>query len=338
VLVRFYTIGGPTIGTGHLFRCLAMKEWFEHLNFFPTIVFEVVDIDPVGGDFAVSILSNRTNSKVRLHADPLINDIECDVLIIDCLQIEVEVIKSFRKKCRLTISIDDIGNGRYWSDIMINPLYAPLLGLEKTGVTHYLDLRGACSQVISPKYTKKPAIWRSEVKNILLLQGGADPHGLLGPILELLIPLLVRKSSIVLNVVVGPASNSYHECNTLLKILPAQIKIHENVYDMPRLMESADLAISSAGVTSFELAAMGVPSILITGEVKEVETAESISLTGAAVCIGRYSVLSVSELLDVITNLIDKPALRLKMRKAGLSLMQGKTGELITKMIRDIIH
>ena len=46
--IGLYTFGGPSIGTGHLFRCIALAEWLERLPGHKEICFEIIDHDPDG--------------------------------------------------------------------------------------------------------------------------------------------------------------------------------------------------------------------------------------------------------------------------------------------------
>ena len=83
--VGFYTFGGPTIGTGHLLRCLALSQWLENSISPLEIVFELIDMDPKGVSVARDIISSRFGGSIQIHQDCRVPGNLWDVLVVDCL-------------------------------------------------------------------------------------------------------------------------------------------------------------------------------------------------------------------------------------------------------------
>ena len=78
---------------------------------------------------------------------------------------------------------------------------------------------------------------------------------------------------------------------------------------------------------------MGIPAILVTGEAKEVETADDIAQTGAAVSLGLYDSDSGQHLREVLEDLLANQCRRLGMRNAALNNLDGRMGERLVHMI-----
>ena len=121
--IGLYTFGGPTIGTGHLFRCIALAEWLERLPGNKEICFEIIDHDPDGPKIARQVVSRRSRLPHRLHRDPVIPGERWDVLIIDRLRVNLDIASDLRLRAGLMISIDDRGPGGLLADMPLIPLY-----------------------------------------------------------------------------------------------------------------------------------------------------------------------------------------------------------------------
>jgi spore coat polysaccharide biosynthesis predicted glycosyltransferase SpsG len=94
-----------------------------------------------------------------------------------------------------------------------------------------------------------------------------------------------------------------------------------------------DLVVSAAGVTPFELAAMGLPAVILTGEAKELETANEIVTTGAALSLGLYCDGTSERLRSVVDNLMRAPEQRFALRQSGLDRLDGRMGARVVEMI-----
>lgn len=107
----------------------------------------------------------------------------------------------------------------------------------------------------------------AERDRLLVTFGGSDPLGLSGPVVHRLLAAL--PPGVTLDLVLGGAHPD-HDTLAARAAGDALFNLHVNSSDMAGLMASAGLAISAAGSTVLELAAMGVPAILaVTAENQE---------------------------------------------------------------------
>jgi len=93
--------------------------------------------------------------------------------------------------------------------------------------------------------------------------------------------------------------------------------------------------VSAVGVTPFELAAMGLPALLVTGEAKEVETANEIVTTGAAISLGLYCEGTGERLRAIVITLMRVPEQRAALRQSGLERLDGRMGGRLVGMIEE---
>lgn len=332
--VGLYTFGGPTRGTGHVFRCVALAQWLERMSIPVELEFELIDWHPDGSAVAQDVVTTRTRYACRVHEEPHLPGHEWDVLVVDRLRVDPGVMRSLKSRARFMVSVDDAGPGRFVADVALNPLYrshehAP----PDSRLT--VDHQGAEFQIIGPAFSQRPGRWQENVTDLLVTQGGADPHGLAARIIEDLEPLLTQHEALVLHVLTGPAFSGEARLEQVLRRLGPRLQRHSNVTDMPALLRGMDLAISAVGVTPFELAAIGLPAVLVTGNAMELETADDIVRTGAAISLGLYGERTGPELRVAVDALMRSPGQRAALRETGLQRLDGRMGGRLADMIEE---
>jgi spore coat polysaccharide biosynthesis predicted glycosyltransferase SpsG len=325
VKIGLYTFGGPKLGTGHIFRSIAFSEWLRLKGLDGDVEFEFFDADPHGAEAGTGIIASRTSYDFTVHLDPGLPGKSWDILFVDRLSVPFDAMKGLRDRARIIISIDDTGPARQLADVALNPLYRSAKVGGENGVA--VDLQGPEYQIIRPEFSKKPCRWTGEVRDILITQGGADPHKLAPHLASDLGSLLPESDELTLHVITGPGFRAEEALTALKARMGGRLQQHKNVLDMPGLLRSMDVAVSAAGVAPFELAALGLPAVLVTGEAKEVETADSIHEQGAAYSLGLYDATVTPDLLrSTVRELMVSPEKREAMRTAGLTRLDGKIG------------
>ena len=111
----------------------------------------------------------------------------------------------------------------------------------------------------------EPIKIRDRVENVFISFGGADPQNYADRLLE-----IIRKDEYKpyhFTVALGRAKNNVEE---LLKYNEYEnIDVYYDVPNMPSLMSGCDIAVSSCGRTSFELAMLGIPTIAVSQNARE---------------------------------------------------------------------
>jgi UDP-2,4-diacetamido-2,4,6-trideoxy-beta-L-altropyranose hydrolase len=275
--------GGAGIGAGHLMRCLALAV--EYQSYGGRVVFlshcqspslrdlirsngiELVTIDqpyPDPTDLESSLSAIERISKQRAASSVWI--------VVDGYHLDAGYQIAVKGVGPSVLVIDDYAHlPRYEADIILNQNIAgPGLVYDCPKRTQFLLGTRYCLLRSGFLEWKK---WTRQVKgtakNILVTLGAADSDNVTSKVIRAL--QLISRPELEARVVVGPSNPHIAELSALVSPGRTNIELRSNVRDMPALMAWADIAVSAAGSTCWELAFMQVPTITIT-------TAENQSL------------------------------------------------------------
>lgn len=329
--VSLLTFGGSLIGTGHLFRCLNIANWINLVDDSVEISFHVLDTGVEPQYKALNILKSRTSCQVSIETNDSLSDAGWDILIVDLLNTPKKNMNHLKGNSNFLVSIDNTSNSRIFSDMNINPLYYAV-GKSLTSKNDYI---GPQYHIISPEFYNIRSYFKNTVKNILVIQGGADPFNLTYKIILQLNFIKNKYKEIVLHVITGPAYSHSKSLLDFNKKKDSNIVFHKDVKNMSSFLQNIDLAISSIGVTAFEIASMGIPAVHITAIEKEVETGLALNRLGVSVFSGMYNQISQDFIQKNISNLINNNILRKRMRASCLQLFKTSCSrEMIEKILR----
>lgn len=125
----------------------------------------------------------------------------------------------------------------------------------------------------------------AEAQRVLVTFGGSDPTGLTRRVVESLCVVDRRLGKLV--VVLGPLFPEPEVfASWASSALGTALELHVATDEMPRLLAGCDFAITSTGLTWFELACLGKPSLVVGGSEHERRTAKFLSQQGYAVHLG----------------------------------------------------
>ena len=260
ILIR--TDGNSDIATGHIRRCLTIAE--ELKNRGAEVRFIVSDAESISLLTALSsaypVISLNTAYDDRTEETGIVRNGSdlyswADLILVDSYFVTLEYLQALRT-CRPVAMIDDLTIGWLPVDILINynPDVSPEIysyAGEILAGTGYTPLRPQFAEAASRPYEVKDKAGR-----LLVSTGGSDPFH---------IALSVVKGAAELFPEIDVVCGTYSPDAGALEALRAGhpgIRIHRSVSDMASLMMSADLAVTAGGTTLFELAAVGVPSVI----------------------------------------------------------------------------
>jgi RimJ/RimL family protein N-acetyltransferase len=185
--------------------------------------------------------------------------------------------------------------------------------------TKYALLRQEFLQAVQPE--RMPA---SLCRRILVTLGGADPGNVSLTVLKALKQLRGNnQADLEVRVVVGPANPHLALLTRASATLPFVCTIASASDDMPTLMSWADVVISAAGSTCWELAYLGVPFGTIVVADNQEQVAEGLAAAGVAVHFGRARELTSEKLTADIASLMANHEQRCLMVARGRRLVDG---------------
>jgi UDP-2,4-diacetamido-2,4,6-trideoxy-beta-L-altropyranose hydrolase len=164
-------------------------------------------------------------------------------------------------------------------------------------------------------------------RKILITLGGSDPENVSEKILRSFVLLEHKDLEAVL--VVGGGNPHWESLRALVEHSVVPVRIVRSVQDMPALMAWADVAIAGAGVTSYELCYMGLPSLLLIVAENQRQTAEGLSDLGMAVNAGTTSEFQPVRFAGQLLALIESCERREAMSHLAHGLADGLGSERV---------
>jgi spore coat polysaccharide biosynthesis predicted glycosyltransferase SpsG len=137
---------------------------------------------------------------------------------------------------------------------------------------------------------------------------------------------------------VGPAVKEEHKNKLKALRLPSNYKMewgpsHEKIL---KLMESSDLAITAAGNTLYELAILGVPSIVVSHHKRHDDVAKKFAQRKAVVNLGIGTALDPEEISDAVKKLLESEKERETLSMSMKKIVDGLGSKRIMDTVLDL--
>ncbi len=279
------------IGTGHVMRCLSLVSQLRTMHsasaqfFCRNNVGAIIEVIAKRGFGVQKMLKGHLGTEVIglahgawLGADQtedacefmsLVGDEVFDLLIVDHYGIDSHWEKLVRdSNCfKRLLVIDDLVDREHHCDFLLDQTYGRKEGEYRSLVNEACKLLlGSDYCLLRPEFAvplKKIESYRSGVDfdnlKVLVMFGGTDPENLTGSVIEVLLKENWIRS---VDVVLGSSAAHKAKIQTLC-VQNKMFKLHVGSNDVARIMLDNDIAIGAAGVTSWERAALGLPSLVI---------------------------------------------------------------------------
>ena len=340
LLIR--TDSSAQIGTGHARRCLALAKAWQTTGGkallaaaeltgsieerFRNEGCEVFRITAVAGSSADA----RQAAKLALGGN-------ATWVVVDGYQFEPLYIQEVKRAGLRVMAIDDDARfEHYCSDVVLNQNVCANEAQYPRRETYTRLLLGPEFVLLRPEFlaASRRREFSGGVRNILLTMGGSDPENVTMKVMDALPEL---GADIETAIVVGAANRHYEKLCERGKHLPARFRFERDPADMPGLMRSADLAISAAGSTCWELAFMGVPALLMVLAKNQEAIANALDERGIAINLGWHAELSAKRIADSVLQVQqDKERLR-DMSRRGQDLIDGKGAARVVQHLQNIL-
>jgi spore coat polysaccharide biosynthesis predicted glycosyltransferase SpsG len=331
--ILIYTYGNHEMGMGHIYRMLnlasLLKERGHNISFLmPSWAEGVKKITECKWrtlEIPLDLFEGEQTYK------RLLDDRIFDCIVVDALDVSKNIMKLFKENTKLLLSLDNIGDGRFLSDILINILYTCELKLKKPKI----EINSLDYLILNENFKKfnlKEKIINEELRRILITQGGSDTYGVVPKIVGKLNTL---SKELEYTILIGPAFKHHKELKFSVKESNLKINIMKNVKVLGELFYNMDLAISGGGMTLFELLCVGVPCITITQEYKELETIDYLDKLDLVENIGLYEDIQEENISNTINQLINNYNKRIKMSEKSKKTIDGGGCERTVDLIED---
>jgi CMP-N-acetylneuraminic acid synthetase len=285
--VLFVVTGNTDVGLGHAHNALTVADALtrHRIRF-------LVDST---SQLAATTIAARHHPVVIQTRDTLLDEIvalDPEVVVNDILDTSEAYVGALKAAGLLVVNFEDLGPGARLADLVINAIYPEQDRLPN----HYFGHRYYCPR---PEFlvTRSTPV-REQVGRVLITFGGTDPNDLTARVARAIGGVL-RSRGIQLHVILGMG---YAHATSWAAESGAVV--HRSVADMARRMAEADVIFTSAGRTTFEIACVGTPAIVIAQNERELshlfatEDYGFINLGLASAVQGECITATLEQLLD----------------------------------------
>lgn len=319
--------GYPEIGLGHVVRCLALARQLRDAHGVG-VRFALLNLEPGPSlvreaGFPFDLWDGCVDEGAWLGN--LLDKTQTDALLLDVrTDLELQQVASWRSNGLLVAVLDDPSDRRLMADLAF---YPPVPQLREMDWTDFQG--GLCAGwdwlPLRPGFDRKLPEPHNMDPHVVVTMGGSDPAALSLRVLRALegIDGLLR-----VRLILGRGFAHRAALETLRPTLRQPLEILEDVNDMPAALADADLAVAAFGVTAYELAALGVPAVLLGLSADHAHSAEALHQAGMAWSLGEHAALSDTDLTAAIQSLLANPAARSAMR-AACTLVDGRGAQRI---------
>lgn len=300
--------GNSHTGMGHIMRCLVICKEFTRRNIevvflvkYDEKLIEILNENKVRYEI---IKSEDLSNEAEIVCD-FIKKLKLDGILIDSYWISNEYLQQIYNNTNLLISIDDNNLYEYPSHIILNAnIYAQDINYKLINPNTKL-LLGRKYAILREEFTKEPPIIiKDKVENILVTMGGCDINNYTPTVLE-----SISKVNAQINVIVGPQFKNIELINNI-SLNNKNINLIYNPKSMKDIMKKNDIAISAAGTTAYELAVIGIPTILICQAENQENIVRKTQELEMMINLGDFKKVEKKEIYDSLLYLINNKSKR----------------------------
>lgn len=252
--VAIYVNGNNKRGIGHIYRALEIADEFFVK---PDIYYDTNQTD-------VKVFGKTTHNLIPVNGIAELYNIckekQYSIFINDILTTSLDYMIGLRSVLpnAKIINFEDDGEGIIKADLVFNALYHneeyPQI---KAGEKYYI-----CGKTFT---YYEPIKIKEKVERVFIAFGGADPQNYSDRLLNIVSKPEYKDYHFV--VVLGRAKYNVQQLLEYNKF--ENIEVLYDVSNMPELMTSCDIALTSRGRTGYELALLGIPAIAMAQNQRE---------------------------------------------------------------------
>ena len=313
ILLR--TDAAKELGMGHVYRTLALAYSLARHQI--TIVLS--DDKPLGAEFFAEYPFEVATVVSDLEFLSFARKSKADLVVLDRLDNLAEFVTLLGGFCKV-VTFEDLGDGAEVADLVIADMY------EHPRVPAERQLTGVENAILAPSFEslKRHITFHETVEEVLVLFGGTDPSNLAVTALRAL-EYIEFPGRVTL--VRGLGADLVDP-----KAYKLKLRVLSNVKNMPAVMEDADIALSSAGRTITELSSLGIPTICMAQNAKEL-THTHTTPTNGVIMLGLGALVSTETLAAHLKELITNEDLRFKLHTRALEATGTRSNDRIVRRI-----
>lgn len=224
------------------------------------------------------------------------------------------------------------------ADVVVNPYVGA--GISDRPSEARLYLAGPKYFIFRPEFTARPG--RRSIprigKRVLITMGGGDNSAPLRKVIDAL--LQVGLPEMTAKVLLGASSRREVEraIRDGVGSYEGHLEILGHSSDIAGMMLWADLAVIGDGLTKYEAAVTGTPSIMLSRPDSLQELNERFAAAGSTIHLGDWMSSSTEAIADEIRRLLESPDERRRMSRRGRRLLDGAGASRVAKIVKGVTN
>lgn len=308
------------VGTGHLFRCRQMAEYFREKGC--QVHFMIND-----NEFAEELVKQYDYKKIVLGhtcdeiriTKEILDGVTFDIIIVDFYDKsnnhEVMDVYAEHSMYGVVAISDDFRKINIKSDYLI------ATEPSQTQYDYSRDKKKVfCGErycIVSREFLNNWIVIRKDVENILINFGGHDPYNVTCLVAKN-IQLAAQShelSKLTFHFLLGSMFKHEAELKQILETSKLNYNFYKKLPSVVPLFLKSDIAISACGNTIYELCNIGVPTIGIGLSDRQHEAGVGLQKKELIKYAGHYSKLTINAFNDLFLSLITSNAERRRLHK-----------------------
>ena len=322
--IFLFVQGGYNLGIGHIRRSLAIADCLKKHGYYNTSF--VIEGPP-------EVMALVTDNDFSLFDERLLFEQREGIVIVDRKDDITDAVNHFKDNGLKVCLVDNATDARLYSDLVIYPIahFRDELDWNGYGGT---KLIGSEFFPLSKEFLVFESSPLEDRRNILITMGGADPNNLTLKVMDAIREI----GNARVDIVVGALCKHRKELSEFENSCEENWRLHYGGRSMPELMSQAAVAISAFGITLYELAFMGVPTIIINNYLEDEKSAEVFARHGSAIALGYHETVTSDEIIAAVEKLHSNTTLAMDMSNRGHCLVDGKGSERTVEALKNLIH
>lgn len=313
------------IATGHMMRCLSIADEVREQG--GKAVFIISDenacnlLDERGFEYIVlNTQWNKMEDELPI-LKKIIDEHNIERLVIDSYYASekyLEAVSSLTK----TLYIDDLNR----KDLRVGAVLAYAVYADKNFYKNYY-LKNNTEILIGADYTPLRRVFmdvpdkeiRQNIENVLILSGGSDPYDTVSRCIDVMLDNDVKD-------IVAVCGRYSGRAEIIKDTYKDQHRVHvlDHVDNLEKYMQQADLCISAAGTTLYELCACGTPTLSYILADNQIDNAIGFGKKGIIPCLGDVRKDDITNSINENLNKIKSENIRKELSGKMKTVVDGK--------------
>ncbi|WP_425928519.1 UDP-2,4-diacetamido-2,4,6-trideoxy-beta-L-altropyranose hydrolase [Pseudomonas sp. NyZ201] len=320
----FRVDAGSALGIGHVARCLTLAA--ELVACGARVAFACRELPGhqmariAAAGHQVFPLSLALEDDIAALAAVLPAGCRFDWLIVDHYGLDASWETPARQWARRIMVIDDLADRPHDCDLLLDQNFTASAARYQPRVPARCRLlAGPRHALLRPAFRQPRQAESERARRVLVSFGGFDQAGMTLKALQALAGI----EQVEVQCIAGQGSADLPALQALVASRPGW-QLLGFVDDLPERMAAATLFVGAGGGTTWERAAMGLPSLCVGVADNQLENAEALGQAGVHLYLGAAPMVSVEALRQAIAVLLDNLPLRQHFAARGRALVDGQ--------------